>query len=255
VNPVFGSSSTTFTVDFEPLVGNFSFDLVISAVAPNLTGNSFTVTVQGVAEPPEAEIDVQRPAGTSLANGQTDGQGTVTAGVPQVLSYTIENTGAVDLELTSLTIENEDNVLAGFTNIPGGLVGPNETTTVDVQYQVEGEGPFSYQMLIVNNDVDESVYTIIVSGDGEDQGGTGGAGGGGVGGGDGGGGLVGGSGGGSPGDDDDDDGDEDGADDGCGCRVAGTPSSSPWALAAFGLVGLGLARRRVTTPRRPARRG
>ena len=39
------------------------------------------------------------------------GAGALLVGVPQLLTYTVENTGVVDLELTSLTIENADKIV------------------------------------------------------------------------------------------------------------------------------------------------
>jgi len=227
-------STTTVQVDFDVTAeGAFSFDVAIANDDPRSGDGTFDFTVAGEGIVPMPDIDIQRPAGTSIASGGTDDAGSVNVGEAQSLSYTIENVGTGDLTVGAATIDNATNVVAAAT---GGDVtlGAGETDSLDVDFTVEAEGAFSFDLVVASDDADEDPYTITISGTGVGQGtGGGGAGGGGMGG-------SGGSGT-SPTTDSDDD-------SGCGCTVPGKSGGSmPWAPVLGTLLALGaVARRRRT---------
>ncbi|MCK7613612.1 choice-of-anchor D domain-containing protein [Roseibium sediminicola] len=159
-----GSATTTFTVQYTPTAaGAFSFELDI--VSDDADEGTYDILVSGTALGP-AEIDVQRPAGTSIADGGTDSQGTVTFGVQQTLTYTIENLGGATLTLTGTpTSAAASNVSVDSISAPGSssLAG-SATTTFTVQYTPTAAGAFSFQLDIVSDDADEGTYDILVSG-------------------------------------------------------------------------------------------
>lgn len=230
-------ASDTFTATFDPIVGNFSFDMEVTAVDPHLGDTSYTISVSGTAEDPLVDLDVQRPAMTSIADGGVDAQGMIAPAMMQTLTYTIENLGNIEANITGATIAGATNATATVTSNPAATVAPAATTTFDVEYQADANGPFSFDVIVASDDPDEGMYTITVSGDADDGMGAGGAGGGattsstssGAGG-------AGGSSG-SGGEDVD-------AGGGCGCRTAnGTNSGSAGWLALLGL-GLAISRRR-----------
>ncbi len=127
-------------------------------------GNSGTSSdTLTVASP---EIDVQRPAASSIADGGTDSQGSVTFGVQQTLTYTIENTGSATLTLTGTpTSASPSNVSVDSISAPGSssLAG-GATTTFTVQYTPTAAGAFSFEIDIVSDDADEGNYDLLVSG-------------------------------------------------------------------------------------------
>ncbi|MBC8180690.1 DUF1670 domain-containing protein [candidate division KSB1 bacterium] len=111
------------------------------------------------------EIDVQRPAATSIADDGTDNVGNQAIG-PVNLTYTIDNTaGTTQLNVTAVTAANLVNC-SGFSvnntlplNIPAAA-----TAVLQVSFNVDAAGAFSFDMDIENNDVDENPYDIAVSG-------------------------------------------------------------------------------------------
>ncbi|WP_269580828.1 choice-of-anchor D domain-containing protein [Roseibium sp. Sym1] len=112
------------------------------------------------------EIDVQRPAGNSIADGGTDSQGSVTIGVQQTLTYTIENTGTATLTITGTpTGSAASNVTVDSISAPGSssLAG-SATTTFTVLYTTTAVGAFSFELDIISDDADEGTYDILVSG-------------------------------------------------------------------------------------------
>lgn len=244
--PVPAGGEAVFQVSYLPGIGDYSFDVAFTVDDPELIDNTYNITIDGVGNLSSPEIDVQRPADTTIPSGGTDPQGTLNAGDGDTLTYTIANIGFEDLSLGGVGIGSMENVTASIVTQPMGPLAQNDTATFAVDFTVAGNGPFSFDLLITSNDSDESVYVVTVEGEGLGQG-AGGAGGGGPttsagGGGAGGNGMgaaggsdaSGGSGGSEPAP----------TDEGCGCRVAGANdnSSSGWAL--FMLAALGMVVRR-----------
>ncbi|MFC1778622.1 Ig-like domain-containing protein, partial [Pseudomonadota bacterium] len=116
-----------------------------------------------------AEIDVQRPAGISIADGGTDAQGNQDAGTQVTLAYTVSNTGSTALSVTNIASTNPvnvnvDSILPTSFNVVAGA-----TDTYAVRYTATAVGAFSFDLDISSNDVDEGNYDIAVSGIGTDS--------------------------------------------------------------------------------------
>ncbi|WP_420004415.1 choice-of-anchor D domain-containing protein [Arenibacterium sp. LLYu02] len=130
------------------------------------TTSSATLTV---ASP---EIDLQRPASTSIADGGSDAQGSVAVGVQQVLTYTVANTGAATLTLTgSASSSGASNVSVDSISAPGSsTVAASGSTTFTVSYTPTAAGAFSFDLSLASDDADEASYDITVSGTATDSG-------------------------------------------------------------------------------------
>ena len=115
----------------------------------------------------EPEIDIQRPAGTSIADGGTDALGNQIVGTIN-LTYTVDNSaGSAQLDITGVTASNLVNS-SNFTvttalplNIAAGA-----TVTIDISFDIDTAGAFSFDMAIANNDNDENPYTFSIQGTG-----------------------------------------------------------------------------------------
>ena len=113
----------------------------------------------------EPEIDVQRPAGTSISDGGSDNIGNQNVGAVN-LTYTIDNSAGTDqLEVTAVTVSNLTNC-SGFTVVTGLPLNIAAGAAADLQisFNVDAIGAFSFDMDISNNDADENPYDIAVSG-------------------------------------------------------------------------------------------
>ena len=119
----------------------------------------------GAYEEGTSELDVQRPASTSIADGGSDALGNQLVGTVN-LSYTIDNSaGAAQLGVTAVTATNLTNS-SGFSvdtslplNVPAG-----DTATLNISFNVDAAGAFSLDLDIANNDSDENPYDIAISG-------------------------------------------------------------------------------------------
>ncbi|MCA9622876.1 MAG: immune inhibitor A, partial [Myxococcales bacterium] len=165
-NVVDPGGTLQFQVDFDAGLGAFSFDVSFLTTDPHIQDSTYNFTVTGEGVEVMPEIDIQRPAGTSIASGMADPQGTVDVGVAQTLTYTIANLGfGADLNIGTAEIQNASNATANITTAPATVLAPNDTTTVEISYTADAEGAFSFDLVVTSDDADERTYTIPVTGD------------------------------------------------------------------------------------------
>lgn len=122
---------------------------------------------------PIPEIDVQGN-GISIADGDAspssdDGTdfGGVAVGQSLARTFTIRNTGTLDLNLTGsplVAVTGSDFVVSAQ---PGtSVIAPNGSTTFEITFTPTAEVPSSVAVLIENDDADESLYDFVISGAG-----------------------------------------------------------------------------------------
>lgn len=144
--------------------GAFSFDMTVASNDPDTP--TYTVTVSGTGFVPAPEITVTR-GGSEVTSGTTENVGGVAPGVAQTLTYTIGNSGNVDLTVSGAAVSNTTNVTASVTTAPAGTVAAGGTTSFVVSYTATAEGAFSFDITVESNDADEGTYTISVAGTGD----------------------------------------------------------------------------------------
>ncbi len=161
---VAGGSSATFDISFDIGVnGSFSFDMEIAN--NDASEATYNIAVSGTGTGGAPEIDIQRPASTSIADSASDNIGSPGIGVV-TLTYTIDNSaGTEQLSVTNVTAANLTNI-SGFTlntatpiNITAGSTG-----TFEISFTINAAGAFSFDMDITSNDADETTYDILVNG-------------------------------------------------------------------------------------------
>ncbi len=159
-----GGATATFDISFDVGInGAFSFNMQIAN--NDADEGTYDITVSGTGTGGAPEIDIQRPAGTSIADGGSDNVGSPGVG-PVTLTYTIDNSaGTEQLSVTNITAVNLTNV-SGFTlntatpiNIAAGSTG-----TFGISYTVDAAGAFSFDLDILNNDSNEANYDIQITG-------------------------------------------------------------------------------------------
>lgn len=130
------------------------------------------VTQNIPATGPAPEIAVQQPTGTELFSGiSTSAFGSVNKGTTVSRTYTIKNTGNVDLVLptNAVTIDNVSpvgNTMFSVTVQPGTTVVAGSSTTFEVQCAPVDANAVSAQVHIASNDADEPSFTIGLTGTG-----------------------------------------------------------------------------------------
>jgi surface protein len=137
------------------------------AARANMISTYRWVISDGGKRCPAPEIDVQRPPGTSIWDGDDDELGIRDAG-PIQLTYTIDNSaGTAPLTVTGVTASNTVNCSGFSVATPLPLnVAAGGAATLEVSFNVDGSGDFSLDMDIASNDADENPYDITISGRG-----------------------------------------------------------------------------------------
>ena len=163
-DPIASGGSTDFTVRCTPTDDSYRTTTVS---IPNASGaNPYTFTV-GCTGLYDIEIDLQRPTGISIADEGTDTLGPLQPGT-HTLTYTVANTGTYELTVSSPTFSNAVNVSG--TSVFADLTSPvpdGSTTAFTVEFDVDGDGAFGFDIDLANDDWDENPYTIHISGTGD----------------------------------------------------------------------------------------
>jgi hypothetical protein len=156
----------SFDIEITPTAaGTFLAEFVLTCDDPDESVYRVTIIGNGTAP----EIDLQRPAGTSIASGGTDALGGVAENVLQSLTYYIVNGGNTNLDLTgspAVDLQAQTNCTAAVVQQPALTSLPPAGLAPFVVELTPGSGAFSFTLTIVNNDPDEGTYTVTVSGTG-----------------------------------------------------------------------------------------
>ncbi|WP_298364983.1 choice-of-anchor D domain-containing protein [uncultured Lutibacter sp.] len=171
-NSISGINSLTFVVRFTPTTTN-PVTATISIDNSDSDEDPYTFSVQGTGRTPQPEIYVTGN-GVEIADGETATSlgdhtsfGDVNNGGSLTRTYTVKNTGSLNLtigENVSLTNDTEFKV----TTQPGPTtLAPNETTTFSITFTPSSVTSFSDVVSLSNNDSDEGPdYTFNISGNG-----------------------------------------------------------------------------------------
>ncbi|MES9882751.1 MAG: Ig-like domain-containing protein, partial [Sedimenticola sp.] len=108
------------------------------------------------------EITIKRP--NVIPDTGTDGQGNQGTGVQVTLTYTVENSGDAELEITNITSTNLTKVTVDSIPVTAFTVAIGGSSTFDVLYTPIQDGSFSFELDVANNDPNEGNYDITISG-------------------------------------------------------------------------------------------
>ncbi|WP_178986186.1 choice-of-anchor D domain-containing protein [Winogradskyella helgolandensis] len=119
---------------------------------------------------PSPEINLQGNA-TDIADGNTaisttddTDFGDVLVGNSEAHTFTIQNTGTADLDLTTITSSNADFVVSAYTNPT--TVTDGASTTFVVTFSPTATGTSTSTITILSNDANEATYNFNVEGNG-----------------------------------------------------------------------------------------
>ncbi|HQO02805.1 MAG TPA: choice-of-anchor D domain-containing protein, partial [Spirochaetota bacterium] len=164
--PVDDGDETTFTVKFTPQnTGSRSATITINSNDSDEGNYTFTVTGTG-APVPEPEINVMQGS-TNVPNGGSVDFGRVLAGNTITKSFTVQNLGSAALSLTGnpvVEISGDDAGCFTVNQQPITSVEAGNNITFTISFASTESGVKNTQIKILNNDLDESEYTITISG-------------------------------------------------------------------------------------------
>jgi hypothetical protein len=165
-----GAGSTTFTVSFDPSATG------IRSATVNIANNdcdeaTYDYAIQGTGSDPE--INIQGNA-TNIPDGQTTPSGANHTGFgpAQVCSgsitrtYTIQNTGATTLNISSVTITGPNASDFSVTAAPPTSIASGGSGTFNVTFDPTASGSRQATVNVFNDDCDESTYDFAIQGTG-----------------------------------------------------------------------------------------
>jgi hypothetical protein len=166
-SPVAANGSVTFTVTFTPsAVGTRTAVLTIYNGDSN--EGSYVINLSGVgqAATPNPEIDVQVPAGTSIATaGSYSGFPSTAQGASApAVTFTIANLSTTDaLTLGTLTKSGTNAADFTITQPVSSSVAASGSTTFTVAFSPSATGTRTATISLVNDDQNENPYVINLS--------------------------------------------------------------------------------------------
>jgi hypothetical protein len=158
-----------------PIVAMSSGAILIGSYAENsaaagVNGDQYTVASvynAGAAylfSAGAAEIAVEQPPGTSVADGAARDFGMRRPGETGSLSFTISNPGVLDLTGLAVTVDGSHAAEFPLTSNPMAPLAPGASTTFSVTFQPANTGSKTAVLHIASNDADENPFDITLSG-------------------------------------------------------------------------------------------
>lgn len=163
LSPNDGSAAQSVSATIGGLAANTLYHYRLTAT--NAAGAS--QTSDGTFTTGEAEIAVEQPAGSDLTDGSsTVAFGSAQVGASVVRTFTIRNTG--DVNLSEIVITKSGAEAADFSvGSPGATsVAPGGSTTFDVTFTPSATGARAAAIHITSNDANENPFDVSLSGTG-----------------------------------------------------------------------------------------
>jgi hypothetical protein len=149
------------------LTAGATYTYFIRASNADGTTDSNTVTVTMPIPVPAAEIAVESPLNTNIADGGSKSFGSVVVGATTSLTFTIKNVGTADLTGLTLTKNGTDAGMFAITSYPTTPVGgPSGSTTFVVKFAPTSAGAKTAALHIASNDSDENPFDMTLTGSG-----------------------------------------------------------------------------------------
>lgn len=166
-------ASATFTVTFTPsTIGARS--AAIRIASNDADENPFDINLSGMGAVPFAEISIEQPAGSIVSDGGTKDFGSVPAVSSKLVTFTVKNTGNINLTGLGGSIDGANAMNFNFGYFSGTVPGPPPTylpsippggsATFTVAFSPYGLGPSNATLHITSNDADENPFDINLSG-------------------------------------------------------------------------------------------
>jgi len=141
-------------------LGNFGFTVRVIDNEGAFSTKEFTLAIL------DPEIEVEQPAGTSLADGGTLNFGSVAVGSGNQLTFTIKNSGGGDLAGLAITKDGADAAEFSVGSLGLTYLAPGAITTFTVAFAPGELGDRTATLQLSSNDSDENPFDIMLTGNG-----------------------------------------------------------------------------------------
>jgi len=159
-----GGGTTTFTITFDPSAAG-ERTATLSIANDDADENPYDFSIQGTGVAPEINL---KEGVTDIADGGSYDFGSQLLSTDTDVTFTIENTGTADLNLTILpiTVGGADAGQFSIQTQPTSPVAASGSTTFTVRFTPTSVGAKTATISIANNDDDENPYDLTITGTG-----------------------------------------------------------------------------------------
>jgi hypothetical protein len=173
--PIGASSSTTFNIRFTPSAAGVR-NATLTIANNDTDENPYDFAIQGTGFVPAPEINILGNA-TTIVDGDTTPTtadftdfGSTAIATPITRSFTIQNTGTANLNLTAasprIVISGANAADFSVTVIPATPITASNSTTFTIRFNPATAGVKNATLTIANNDSDENPYDFAIRGTG-----------------------------------------------------------------------------------------
>ena len=139
--------------------GTFSGSLTIQN--QDTENTPYTLTLTGEVTTPRGEIAVSENSSDIPDGSGSVDFGSTTTGTPLSKTFTVENSGAYDLQLLSLSLPTGFSLVSSYDSI----VSSSDSTDIQISLNAQTAGTFSGEFSLANNDADEDPYNFTITGE------------------------------------------------------------------------------------------
>jgi hypothetical protein len=156
-------ATTTVTVNYTPTAAG-AFSIALDIVSDDADEANYDVLITGGAIL-LAEINVKNNLGATILDGGAHAiVGNKINGAAHTEVLTVENLGALTLNMASITTNTETNVTINSISPTAASIVAGGSIAVTFTYTPTAAGAFSFNLVINSDDADEAAYNIAVSG-------------------------------------------------------------------------------------------
>ncbi|MBN1798849.1 MAG: choice-of-anchor D domain-containing protein [Spirochaetales bacterium] len=164
LTPVVSGGSTTFEITYTPTAEEIN-TATISIANDDSDEDPYTITLAGTGVVAEPEINIQE-GGADIPNGTVNYDlGNTFVGTPLDVTFTIENEGYADLNLSGAPIvvisDDADGVFSLDTDAATPVAGPGSTTFI-ITYDPAAEVTSTATITVESDDTDEATYSFSI---------------------------------------------------------------------------------------------
>ncbi|MCB9934073.1 MAG: choice-of-anchor D domain-containing protein [Planctomycetes bacterium] len=168
ISQLSAGQSTSFTVAFDPTSAGTKDAYVRISHTDAAQPTPYYIPVVGIGTvTPQPSMDFMYGAVHIPSNGSYN-VGNRTASTVSNLPFSISNTGNLDLNLTGtpeVVISNQSACSASVNTAPAlTTIPPSSSTGLSVDVTPLTSGPWSFQMVIANDDPYQNPYTVTIQG-------------------------------------------------------------------------------------------
>ena len=170
---IINGSTSTFDITYSPsFIGTHNATVTINNTDSDENPYTFSIRGNGAAPAPEAYVSgngneiIDNDTSPSTADFTDFGGATIAT--PIVRSFTIENTGTLNLTLGTPVISGTGSANFALTTAPALSVAPTASTTFTITYTPTVLGTDTATVTFATNDSDENPYNFAIEGEGID---------------------------------------------------------------------------------------